>query len=185
MSGFLRRPSPGTVIASLALLVALGGTSVAAVSITIPRASVGNPQLKNNAVTSNKVRNGSLLGVDFKTGQLPAGAPGPSGSAGPAGAQGSTGPQGPPGPSDAYSKLLNGPVAIPTSFTTVASLSIPQAGKYVATAKAVIHSTAAGAVNCLLVSGSDQDPSSVTFPAGGRGFLPAAGLLGLFSEKVG
>ncbi len=49
------RPSPATVIAAIALLVALGGTSMAAVTIVIPKNSVGTAQLKNNAVTSAKV----------------------------------------------------------------------------------------------------------------------------------
>ncbi len=41
--------------------------------------SVGTAQLKANAVVSSKVKNHSLLAVDFKPGQLPAGAPGVSG----------------------------------------------------------------------------------------------------------
>jgi hypothetical protein len=87
-------PSPAMVLAGTALLIALGGTSVAAVS-QIPRASVGAPQLKANAVTSPKianntivsadVRNGSLLRADFKRGQIPAGPVGAQGPQGPAG----------------------------------------------------------------------------------------------------
>ncbi|HLG07835.1 MAG TPA: hypothetical protein VI409_04090 [Gaiellaceae bacterium] len=77
-------PSPATVIAAAALLVALGGTSVAAVS-QLPRNSVGNAQLKANAVTSAKVKNGSLLKADFRSGQLPAGPTGPQGPPGPPG----------------------------------------------------------------------------------------------------
>ena len=46
-----RRPSPATVIASLALLVSLGGTSVAAVTALLPPNSVGTLQLRNGAVT--------------------------------------------------------------------------------------------------------------------------------------
>lgn len=87
------RPSPALVVASVALAVALGGTSYAAVAL--PKNSVGTPQLRKNAVTSLKVKNRSLLAADFKRGQLPAG---PSGPAGPAGAQGATGPAGPAGP---------------------------------------------------------------------------------------
>jgi len=88
------------VTATMALIVALGGTSYAA--ITLPRNSVGTKQLKPravarsdiraNAVTSAKVRNGSLLSKDFKAGQIPAG------PAGPAGAPGPVGPAGPAGP---------------------------------------------------------------------------------------
>ena len=82
-----RAPSPALVIASLALLVALAGTGVAAVS-ALPRASVGTAQLKSNAVTSAKVRNGTLLRADFRPGQVPRG---------PTGARGPQGPPGPPG----------------------------------------------------------------------------------------
>lgn len=71
------------VVACVALVVALGGTGYAA--ITLPRNSVGNRQLKANAVTSGKVRNGSLSAKDFG-GTLPRGprgATGPPGAAGP------------------------------------------------------------------------------------------------------
>jgi hypothetical protein len=78
------------VTATLALIVALGGTSYAAV--VLPRNSVGSKQLKKaavtnsklrtNAVTSATVRNGSLRAKDFKAGQLPAGPAGPAGAAG-------------------------------------------------------------------------------------------------------
>ena len=98
-----RRPSPAMVVACVALLVALGGTSVAAVS-QLARNSVGpnqlqfgavtNPKIRSNAVTSAKVRNRSLLRVDFAAGQLPAGPTGPQGPAGPAGAAGPAGPAG-------------------------------------------------------------------------------------------
>jgi hypothetical protein len=74
-------PSPATVIASIALLLALGGTSIAAVT-ALPRNSVGTAQLKAGAVTSAKVRNGSLLRADFRPGQLQAGPPGPQGPSG-------------------------------------------------------------------------------------------------------
>lgn len=99
-----RRPSPAMVVACLALIVALGGTSVAAVSQLVPRNSVGprqiqfgavtGPKIRNNAVTSVKVANRSLLRADFAPGQLPAGPTGPQGPAGPAGPAGAAGPAG-------------------------------------------------------------------------------------------
>lgn len=98
MRHWIRRPSPALVVACIALLVALGGTSIAAVT-QLPRGSVGAPQLKRNAVVASKINpnavrtghvlNGSLLSEDFKAGQIPAGPQGPAGPAGPAG---------PPGP---------------------------------------------------------------------------------------
>ncbi len=86
------RPSPATVIASIALLVALAGTGYAAVSL--PANSVGNKQLQSNAVTSSKVKNSSLLKLDFAPNQLPRGAPGAPGPPGPPGAAGAKGPTG-------------------------------------------------------------------------------------------
>ena len=82
-----RRPSASIVIASLALLAALSGTSVASIA-NVPLFSVGTPQLKGNAVISSKVKNRSLLAVDFKKGQLPRGPRGPAGPSGPAGPAG-------------------------------------------------------------------------------------------------
>ena len=107
-------PSPAVVLAGLALLVALGGTSYAA--IALPNNSVGTRQLQQNAVaraklaksavTGAKVKNGSLTAADFKAGQLragpqgPAGAQGPVGPTGPQGERGPIGPQGAPGISE-------------------------------------------------------------------------------------
>src|SRR3954452_12758683 len=87
--------SPALVISLIALVVAMGGTSYAAISL--PRDSVGTKQLKNNAVTSSKIRNGSLGKADFKSGQLLSGPQGPQGTQGPVGPQGAPGPQGPKG----------------------------------------------------------------------------------------
>jgi hypothetical protein len=70
------------VVSVLALFVALSGGAYA---LTVPQGSVGTRQLKNNAVTSAKVKNHSLHAADFKLGQLPAGAQGPKGDTGPAG----------------------------------------------------------------------------------------------------
>jgi hypothetical protein len=88
------RPSPATVIASIALLVALAGTGYAATSL--PKNSVGNAQLQSNAVTSSKVKDHSLLKVDFASNQLPAG---PRGGQGLPGLPGTAGARGPTGPS--------------------------------------------------------------------------------------
>lgn len=106
MRKLVRRPSPAMIVACIALLVALGGTSFAAAT-QLARNSVGtaqlrnnavtNPKIKNNAVNSAKVANRSLLRTDFAPGQLPAGPTGPQGPAGPAGAQGPAGPAGPAG----------------------------------------------------------------------------------------
>jgi hypothetical protein len=84
------RPSPAMVVAGVALTVALGGTGYAAISLA-PN-SVGTRQLKNGAVNSLKVKDGSLLKTDFKAGQLSTGSGGAAGAAGPTGATGPAGP---------------------------------------------------------------------------------------------
>jgi hypothetical protein len=92
------------VIASLALFIALGGGSYAA--LQVPKGSVGTQQLKRNAVTSPKVKPGSLLVSDFRASQRsqlrgpagPEGLQGPRGATGPEGLQGPRGATGPEGP---------------------------------------------------------------------------------------
>ena len=89
------RPSPALVVASLALLVALGGTSYATV-LNVPRNSVGTLQLQRNAVKAAKIApnairtghvlDGTLLVGDFKPGQIPQGPKGDKGDKGDTGA---------------------------------------------------------------------------------------------------
>jgi len=81
-------PSPALVVASLALLVSLGGVGYAAVML--PKNSVGAPQIRNDAVTAAKVRDGSLSLLDL-------GASARRALTGPAGAPGAPGPKGDPG----------------------------------------------------------------------------------------
>ncbi len=76
----LKRPSAATIIATLALVVALSGTGYAA--LRIPANSVGSKQLKANAVTSAKVKNGSLGAIDFASGTLLKGDKGDKGDTG-------------------------------------------------------------------------------------------------------
>ena len=78
--------NPSLVVSFIALFVALGGASYAA--IKIPNNSIGSAQIKNNAVTGSKVKNRSLAADDFVAGQLPRGAQGERGSQGERGAQG-------------------------------------------------------------------------------------------------
>jgi hypothetical protein len=74
------RLSYANVVATLALMIALGGTSYAAFKLA--PGSVGNKELRAGAVTSSKVKDGSLLARDFRPGQLPGGAKGNPGAMG-------------------------------------------------------------------------------------------------------
>jgi hypothetical protein len=81
------------VMATIAVFIALGGSSYAALTVTgknVKNSSLTGKDLKNNSVTgsdvknlrSGDVKNGSLLAADFKAGQLPAGAKGDPGTPG-------------------------------------------------------------------------------------------------------
>lgn len=78
------------VMATVAVVIALGGTSYAA--LTLPRNSVGERQIRAGAVRTSEVRNGTLgikdLSSDARTSLRGATGPtGPQGPAGPAGTQ--------------------------------------------------------------------------------------------------
>jgi hypothetical protein len=90
----LRLPSPALVMAMLALLVALSGTSYAA--LALPKNSVGAAQIRTGAVTSLKVRDGGLQVLDLAPAarDAPKGQVGPQGPAGPKGDKGEAGPGG-------------------------------------------------------------------------------------------
>jgi hypothetical protein len=62
------RPAPAMIVAFVALMVALGGTSYA--MVVLPAGSVGTTQLKNNAVIGSKVKNGSLTTADLSSASL-------------------------------------------------------------------------------------------------------------------
>jgi len=64
---WLRIPSPAMIVACVALFVAMGGTSYAAV--TLAANSVGAKQIKNSAVTAAKIKNGAV--TTAKVGKLP------------------------------------------------------------------------------------------------------------------
>lgn len=69
MDGIKRlRPSPAMIVAIIALVLSLGGTSYAA--ITLPAGSVGTKQLRNNAVTGAKVKDGALTTADISAKSL-------------------------------------------------------------------------------------------------------------------
>jgi hypothetical protein len=58
-----RRPTPALAVATAALVTALGGTGYAALSI--PRHSVGTPQLKPRAVTAGKIVPGAGVALFY------------------------------------------------------------------------------------------------------------------------
>jgi hypothetical protein len=114
------------VVATIAVFIALGGSSYAA--LKLPKNSVGSEQLKRNSITSAKVKGGSLNTTDlnasarsFLRGPRGArGVQGPQGTAGKTGktgAKGSTGPRGAAGSARAYATVVadNGQLPIFTA----------------------------------------------------------------------
>ncbi len=91
------RPEHATIVAYLALFVALGGTGAYAIDKIdgedISKRSIPGNRLEKGSVGPKEAKN--LLAKDFKAGELPAGTRGPQGVPGAVGAPGlSTGPAG-------------------------------------------------------------------------------------------
>ena len=104
-----RQQGLGIGLASIALFVAMGGTSVAADAVSsaaklitgkqIKNNSVASGDLKNNSITATDIKDNSLLAQDFAPGQLPQGQKGD---------RGDRGPEGPPNPNAQDSDRLDG-----------------------------------------------------------------------------
>lgn len=146
------------LIGYLALFVALGGTSYAAVAL--PRNSVGATQIKTGAVRASEVKDRSLLAKDFKLGQLPGGAagapgaPGATGRTGPAGANGDPGmmgAKGDTGPSyGAQSATGVTPTGPATTIEATVDLQLPSPGRVYAYGRVRINAMCAGGVGILV-----------------------------------
>ncbi|MBK5111658.1 MAG: collagen-like protein [Thermoleophilia bacterium] len=99
IAGVRRGLAFANVMSVIAVFIALGGASYAAVNLPknsvgtkqLKGKSVGKKQLKGNSVNSNKVKNFSLQANDFKKGQIPSGPTGPVGLPGEDGQMGATG----------------------------------------------------------------------------------------------
>lgn len=174
MSTWLRahRPSHAVVVAYLALFVALGGSSYAAVTVTgksVKNSSLTGADVKGNSLTgsdikglrSGDVTDRALLARDFKSGQLSAGA---------RGAAGAPGPQGPQGVGGAA-----GATNVVTRVTTAVAGAAPGAATNSggATCLAGERATGGGVTPDAPALGNDAVAQSYPTKAGG-GF-PAAG----------
>lgn len=115
-----QRLSYANVMATLAVFIALGGGSVAAVQLT--KNSIGPKQLKKNSVTRAKIKKGavnsrkvadeSLLAKDFKPGQLPTGA------------TGAQGPQGEAGTAVAYAHVLSDGTVVASESKNISQTNV-------------------------------------------------------------
>ncbi len=84
MKQIRKRLTYANVMSSIAVFLVVGGATAFAAG-HLGKNTVGAKQLKKNAVTTAKVKDGSLLSTDFKAGQIPAGPRGLTGLPGPAG----------------------------------------------------------------------------------------------------
>ncbi|MFT4049407.1 MAG: hypothetical protein QM648_06150 [Solirubrobacterales bacterium] len=149
------------VVATLALFIALGGVSYAAVKL--PANSVGEKQLKNKAVTLKKIdpkAKAALKGQKGADGAAGAkGETGARGSDGTDGVDGIDGATGATGPSDLYrTAAASGDTAFDENLTTIASLDLP-AGDYLLLATGQVSNTRVPAstsryAECLLMDGA-------------------------------
>jgi hypothetical protein len=119
------------VMATIAVFIALGGSSYAALRVTgrnVPKDALTGADIKNltgkdvkddsltgadvKNLTSADVTDGGLLAADFAPGQLAKGETGAPGAPGAPGADGLPGEDGAPGPSDAFANSF-GQTAVP------------------------------------------------------------------------
>jgi hypothetical protein len=94
---FRTRLTYANVMATIAIFIALGGSSYAAIKVTgktVQDSSLTGKDVKNSSLTGVDIRNGSLLAADLGGGPLPAGAQGPKGDTGAKGDKGEPGGQG-------------------------------------------------------------------------------------------
>jgi hypothetical protein len=168
----LSRPRPrltyANVTATLALFIALGGSSYAA--LQLPKASVGPKQLKKNAVSSPKVKPGSLLLSDFRRSQRTKlrGPSGPEGAPGPAGAQGAVGPPGPTQGSASTEFAGAMPSPNPESDHATHVVTIPTSGRLYVFGRGTLDATcsAGGPRAGLYVDGVPVPASGMNYPEG-------------------
>jgi hypothetical protein len=152
-----RRPSPATVIATIALLAALGGTGYAAT------------QLPPNSVGTLQVKNGSLLRVDFKAGQLPRG---PIGPAGPTGPQGPAGPKGDTGPAGPFPDALPSGKSVRGAYNIGGTAAAP--GGLANSSISFVYPLGATPTVKIVLQGAaapPECPGNATNPQANAGFL--------------
>ena len=148
------------VVACLALGVALGGTSYAAVRL--PANSVGTKQLKRNAVTSPKVKADAITGADVLESSL---AQVPSAAAAGSAAQATHA-----GTADAaatattanaaFSTFHDSGITLPNTLATIGALNVGAAGSYAISAKFWAYNlfgTGNTDCGCNLTAGTDSD----------------------------
>ena len=143
--------SYASVTATLALFIAIGGTTaVGAQALLTGRA------VKDESLTGADIQNDTLTGADIRTGSLGsnvfsmAARANLKGATGPAGAAGATGPAGPPGPAGAgvtVTSVTAPDVAGYQDLEPLVQITLPRAGDFVVLARITVHNTGASDAN--------------------------------------
>jgi len=166
----LHRPSAATIIALLALVVAVSAPAWAGPVKNL----ITGKQIAKNAITSPKVKDRTLLAKDFKKGQLPRGATGPAGPQGPAGPAITGAAQDPSG--------TIGPIAgnltdLFEAAETTGQLVLPWKGRITANGYADVSNTAATVsrtrCNLFISDGSGPNNGLTPFSPNSFGDTPA------------
>jgi hypothetical protein len=118
LSPFRKHANYSNIVASLALFVAIGGTSYAA--IALPKDSVGKRQLKSRAVGSSELRRASVGSRAIKNGGIEAI---DLSAATKASLHGAQGPQGPPGPAAVSLRAAINAASLPVAGSPVGTSS--------------------------------------------------------------
>jgi hypothetical protein len=140
--GYIRRHH----VALLALFIALGGTSYAAVKL--PRNSVGTAQIKTHAVTTSKLSTATVKALK--------GAKGDPGATGATGAAGIKGDPGAPATLSAAVSALTGASA-PAATVPAASVTLQKAGKILVVVTGTFAVTCTGGGACTYDVGAKLD----------------------------
>jgi Collagen triple helix repeat (20 copies) len=184
LSRLRARLTYANVVATIALFIALGGSSYAA--LKLPKNSVGSEQIKPDSVTSAKVKGGSLRASDF-LGTERSRLRGGRGATGPAGPRGATGARGPAGPRGATGARgltgARGPVGTARAYVTVgAETGQPPifTAMFPTPAFGSVTRTATG-VYCVvapILTPAQRAAAVVSIRETGAGYMISAGLCG-------
>jgi hypothetical protein len=185
------RLSYSSIVATLALLLAVGGTAAAGAQSLLTGRSV-----KDESLTGADIQNDSLTGADIRGGSLGsnvfsavarANLRGATGPAGPRGDKGETGQQGPAG-AGVTATIVNGDDAANyPDGALLATGPMPTIGDYVIFANLTAHNTGANddGLNCgLFINGQQIGGGGAYVTAGSTASATTVGAISLTSAPA-
>jgi hypothetical protein len=180
------RLSYSSIVATLALLLAVGGTAAAGAQSLLTGRSV-----KDESLTGADIQNDSLTGADIRSGSLGsnvfsavarANLRAATGPAGPKGEKGETGQQGPAGAGVTATVVNGDDVVNYQDLAPLATGSMPTVGDYVIFANLTAHNTGANYdnLNCgLFINDQAIGGGGVSVTAGSTASGSAVGAISL------